>query len=96
MELTIGDYVLRFPDTTAYETFSCKDYYGVTFTAGRAKYDVLHNHLMGERLNISEGPGCLKDIPFHLGTATFLPPEVTVERVSAEVAGEGSDAAADT
>lgn len=46
-------------------------------------YDVLLNRGMGERIIISgEIPGPnqyhYRDMPFHLGTATFLPAGVTV------------------
>lgn len=82
MKMSVGLYVLSFPDDLAHSTFECPDYYGVRFLIEGVTYDVLCNKHMGERINISEGLGCLRDMPFHLGTARFLPDCITTEKIA--------------
>lgn len=81
MVLTIGGFRLTFPKDLEIETYECPDYHGASFTWNGVKFDVLDNVLLGPRLIISEGPGWLRDMPFHAGTAGFIPAIVHVEPV---------------
>ena len=78
MKITIGVFVLELPADLAFETFEAQDFHGISFVVDRVQYDVLHNRVLGERLLIVEAPGHLKDIPFHMGTVSFLPRTVQV------------------
>ena len=73
MKTTLGRFELEYPDSLVVQHYSCKDYRGIQFVYESVKYDVLDNIHMGERIIISEGEGCFRDMPFHLGTASFLP-----------------------
>lgn len=79
MVLTIGGFRLTSPDDLKLETFECPAYRGVGFTWNGVKFEVLENVLLGPRLLISEGLGWLRDMPFHAGTAGFIPDVVRVE-----------------
>lgn len=81
-KMPIGRYMLSFPEDTQHETYSCYDYYGVIFHVEGVKYEVLANRYMGERIYVSEGEGCWKDMPFHMGTAGFLPDCITTEKLA--------------
>lgn len=79
-QVAIGDYLIRIPDDIVLTPFECTDYYGVQLVVGGVKYDVLANQYMGERILISEGYGSTRDMPFHLGTAGFLPTGIEVTK----------------
>lgn len=81
MVLTIGGFRLTFPKDLEIETYECPDYRGVSFHVNGVKFDVLDNVALGPRILISEGLGWLRDMPFHAGTARFLPDVVRVEHV---------------
>lgn len=82
MHLRIGRFMLSFDKDLRFETYdSPGNYYGVIFfTSDGSRFDVLDG-LMGERLLLNYPDGTSKDMPFHLGTASFLPGGVGVREV---------------
>lgn len=74
----LDKFQLIFDASIKHETYECKWYYGIIFYFGEAKWDVLHNIYMGNRLLISEHEHWLKDIPFHSGTTGLLPKQIKV------------------
>ncbi len=54
--------------------------YGIQFRIDGIKYDLFHNNVGMTRIYISEGMGCLRDIPFHAGTVGLLPDCIRFEK----------------
>lgn len=79
--ISIGDYILSLPCEVKFETFNDpNNCYGIVFTHHKTKFQVVHSKL-GTRLLINGGEGDVRDLPFNLDTAYFLPDFVTVDRV---------------
>ncbi len=57
-----------------------REVYGIKFWHDGFVYDVHCNLHLGERIFINKDPsdGFVQDMPFHLGTALFLPDQVVV------------------
>jgi hypothetical protein len=81
-EIHVGAYRIVFSKIVFEEHDDNREIYGVKFFHNGFVYDVLCNLHMGERLLITQEPatGYLRDMPFHLGTARFLPECVKVTR----------------
>lgn len=82
MELRIGRFLVSFEGDFKLLRYEEPDFYGVVIRHDGWIYDVLCNRGMGERIIISgEVPGPhayhYRDMPFHMGTASFLPAGVT-------------------
>lgn len=82
MKIKFERYLISFDDSIQYEEFKEQESYGIIFRIHNSRYEVIHC-LLGDRLllslNYQSGfPTEWKDIPFHMGTARFLPDEIQV------------------
>ena len=78
----VGKFQITFDPRLGFDVYdSSPDYYGIKFTQDGNTYDVTCHIHLGERLVISGKIS--RDMPFHLGTASFLPKgvEVSVRRL---------------
>ncbi len=81
VQVQVGRFKVSFSGSELYYmTFECVDYNGVILADFTHRYEVL-NGVLGERLLITRKHefGFCQDLPFHLGTAHFLPKGVTVD-----------------
>ena len=74
----LDNFQLIFDASIKHETYDTPWYYGIIFYLGEAKWEVIHNYLMGNRMYISEREYWMRDIPFHKGTAGILPEQIKV------------------
>jgi hypothetical protein len=80
-----GDYEVYWAESVQAQVFEDLPHcHGISFTADSCRYDIVVNPILGLRLNITklDCPGHFQDMPFHLGTAGFLPEGVEVRRGS--------------
>jgi len=81
MEREIGPYLLVWPaDLVVTEGENLPDATWWACEWGALRYEVVDHRYLGLRLVITEPgrPGRVQDMPFHLGTAGFLPPKVAL------------------
>lgn len=71
----VGRFWLRIRGVDFSEVNGLPDFSGVRFVVGDQVIEAINHLNLGERLHISHRtePGHLMDIPFHMGTAHFLP-----------------------
>lgn len=81
MEHRVGTFLLSFDREVKHETHADEHSHGITFFASGKRYEVVEC-LLGTRLIINSTVefGHLQDMPFHEGTATFLPDGVRTRR----------------
>lgn len=76
-----GPYELRWPEHARANPYDDRPHYhGIVFVDGSTTYDVCVNPTLGLRLIITRTDvfGVSRDLPFHLGTARFLPDWIEV------------------
>ena len=73
INFVVGEFTLTFPQNAKYEIFNDPaNYYGIIFDYCGKRYQVLEC-MLGTRMIINGEEGECRDMPFHLGTAHFLP-----------------------
>ena len=81
LDFKVGDFILSFPTDIKFDTFNDPvNYYGIIFHYEKYKFEVMESKI-GIRLLISGTMGESKDLPFHKGTAHFLPNFVKVKHI---------------
>lgn len=69
----IGKLEISFEDHIRYEQYSCQWYDVLTIFIENSQYDIINNHVMGYRLNITNRDGSWKDIPFKETSFEMIP-----------------------
>jgi len=80
MTFDFQDFSIDLTKAIQIESFDETDYCGIIFKMAdvRFRFQVIHNKLMGYRIYIYDDNGHLQDIPFHKGTAGFLPDGIKI------------------
>jgi len=82
IKFKIEKFILTIPTDIKFETFNDpKNYYGIIFKYKSYKYEIV-DCLLGPRIIINGKEGECKDMPFNLGTASFLPEFITVSKIT--------------
>lgn len=87
----LNKYQITYPSNLDTEIFEDKWYYGIIFTIGDIRYELIHNYAMDtERLIISQRGKYVilpdhyllsRDIPFKLSTFNCLPEGITAKEI---------------
>ncbi len=81
LDFKVGNFILSFPTNIKFDTFNDpKNYYGIIFHYEKYKFEVMESKI-GARLLINGVMGESKDLPFHEGTAHFLPDFIKVKHI---------------